>query len=152
MTKSSSLFLFMCAAAIFLGAWSVVMADPLSDKLEEPELLAVLSGATLYGRYEDGRPDWAEQTAATGQLYDVTDEWREVGSWTIIADMACYKYFDTGRVSCFDVYREGDEYLFYSPGTDHLVAPNHTGRWPRIDVSSAHFMAAHDRPKTRFAG
>ena len=90
--------------------------------LSEPDILYLLSGSTLYGEYTDGRPPWAEQTAATGQLFDVTDEWREVGSWTVIADMACYRYVDAGGLSCFDVYEAAGVYYFYTPGTDQLIA------------------------------
>lgn|GEM_PF-3241804 len=90
--------------------------------LSEQEVLNLLSGATLYGKYTDDRPDWAEQTAVTGQLFDVADDWKEVGSWTTIAGMACYRYVDGGNLSCFDVYELDSVYYFYSPGTDNLVA------------------------------
>lgn len=90
--------------------------------LGEQEVLNLLSGATLYGKYTDGREDWAEQTAVTGQLFDVADEWKEVGSWTTIADMACYRYVDGGNLSCFDVYEAEGVYYFFTPGTENLVA------------------------------
>lgn len=117
------------AVCLIIAALLLVMApDAWSDDelelrmLEEQEVLDLLSGATLYGKYTDGRPDWAEQTAATGQLFDAADEWREVGSWTTIADMACYKYIENGDMSCFDVYEKDGVYYFFSPGTDRLIA------------------------------
>lgn len=117
------------AKLIVLCVFSMIPAVAVADQgidgqraLQEQEVLNLLSGATLYGKYADGRPDWAEQTAVTGQLFDVADGWKEVGSWTTIADMACYRYVEGTSLSCFDVYESEGIYYFYSPGTDQLVA------------------------------
>jgi len=95
-------------------------------RLDETAIVDLLSGSTLYGKYLDGRPDWAEQTAVTGQLFDVARDWLEVGQWSTYGDAVCYSYFlPTGALapgtSCFDVYEFEDDYYFYSVGTDFLV-------------------------------
>ena len=110
---------------VITAAPQLAVAEPEAEGLRflsEQEVLNLLSGATLYGKYTDGRLDWAEQTAVTGQLFDVADDWREVGSWTMIADMVCYRYVGEGNLSCFDVYESDAIYYFYTSGTENLVA------------------------------
>jgi len=92
------------------------------QKLSREEIVELLSGATLYGVYTDGRPDWAEQTAVTGELYDATDEWHDVGRWGTSGDLACYTYWRTMYQYCFDVYENDGQFYFYIPGTDELIA------------------------------
>jgi len=91
-------------------------------KLDQEEIVELLSGATLYGVYLDGRPDWAEQSTVTGELYDAADKWREVGRWGTSGDVACYTYWAAMRQYCFDVYEQDGQFYFYVPGTDTLVA------------------------------
>jgi hypothetical protein len=95
---------------------------PGGKKLTEDEINHLLYGATLYGKYTDGRPDWSEQSAVTGQLYDGGNDWEEVGRWGLLGDMACYQYYNTGLQHCFEVYEFNEQFFFYSPGTDHLIA------------------------------
>lgn len=106
------------------------------QRLSEAALLDLLSGSTLYGTYTDERPDWAEQTAVTGQVFDVARDWLEVGQWATADDVVCYSYFlPSGGLapgtSCFDVYEYGGDYYFYSTGTDYLV-----GYTTRVDRPS----------------
>ena len=114
------------------GASAVAQGIENQTRLIEQEILNLLSGATLYGEYTDGRPGWAEQTAVTGQLFDGADDWKEVGRWTVIADMACYQYEDKADLSCFDVFEAGGVYYFYAPGTERLVA--YTTRIDRLPM------------------
>ena len=112
------------AALLSCLAAGVALAqdNPIGKRLSEEELNHLLYGSTLYGKYVDGRPDWAEQTAVTGQLYDAADNWKEVGQWGMVGDAACYQYYNTGLRHCFDVYEADGRFYFYSAGTDYLVA------------------------------
>ena len=113
----------LCAIICFVsGQFALAQSIESQTRLIEQEILNLLSGATLYGEYTDDRPGWAEQTAVTGQLFDGADNWKEVGRWTVIADMACYQYEEDAGLSCFDVYEVEEVYYFYAPGTDRLVA------------------------------
>lgn len=101
--------------------------DALSGhKLSIAEILDLLSGATLYGKYVDGRPDWKEHSSVTGQLFDVQREWLEVGQWNAYEDFVCYSYAVPSDgmgpgLSCFDVYEYKGDFYFYSMGSDYLV-------------------------------
>lgn len=111
-----------CLAILFVASMASANAGTVGQRLSQDEITHLLYGATLYGEYVDGRPDWAEQTAVTGQLYDVLKDWEEVGRWSVVSGMACYQYFETGTVPCFDVTLYEERYYFYSAGSDELVA------------------------------
>jgi len=111
-----SLILFAMASTVSAHAETV------GQRLSPEEITELLYGATLYGEYVDGRPDWAEQTAVTGQLYDVMKDWKEVGRWSVVEGKACYQYLNNGRIPCFDVTFYDKRYYFYLSGTDELVA------------------------------
>lgn len=100
----------------------VAKAEVEQRRLTGDEIVAIFSGATLFGKYTNGRPDWAEESAVTGQLYDVDLNWQIVGTWGTIDDLICYTYWTTGLQHCFDVYQEGGQLFFYEPGTDELIA------------------------------
>ncbi len=96
--------------------------DSKGRQLIEEEVVELFSGTVMFGKYTDGRPDWKEQTSANGTLLDAADEWSEVGTWTVIADMVCYRYWDHADTHCFDVFERENAFYFYLPGTDILVA------------------------------
>ncbi len=124
--RLAAITLVLCAVlapAAGYGAEPPPAAEsPVGTRLTEEDVTYLLYGSTLYGIYVDGRPDWAEQTAVTGQLYDVTDDWAEVGTWNVIDGMACYYYWRSSGLFCFDVYEWQGQYYFYVAGSTRLVA------------------------------
>ncbi len=91
-------------------------------QLLEEEVLDLFSGTVMFGKYTDGRPDWKEQTSVNGELLDVEQEWVVVGTWTVVSDMVCYRYWEPPGTHCFDVFERDETYYFYLPGTDKLIA------------------------------
>ena len=107
-------------AVLCLTMFAIAKAE--ERRLTRDEIVTIFSGAALFGKYTDERPDWAEETAVTGQLYDVNLNSKIVGTWGTINDTVCYTYWETALQYCFDVYEEDGQLFFYGPGTDELIA------------------------------
>ena len=101
---------------------AAAQSGPEGIRLRKDDIARLFAGASLYGEYTEGRPDWAEETAVTGELYDAAENWNEVGRWGTSGDYVCYTYWHNMSQYCFEVYEVDGQLFFYTPGTDQLIA------------------------------
>ena len=76
--------------------------------MTEPGLRAVFSGATIEGKYADGR-EFREQYRPDGRLKYKEARLKEpwTGHWSIVNDLFCTIYDGSGTGGCFRVHRVG---------------------------------------------
>ena len=92
----------------------------IGTRLSGEEIRRALSGRVLNGCYGNGER-FAERLSENGRFYDVNDNDRELGTWSVKNDALCFDYPQQGE-SCFPVSREGNDLFFYAQDFSGIVA------------------------------
>lgn len=74
--------------------------------MADDDLTAAFSGATISGRYADGRT-FVESYTADGKLRYEEGERRWQGHWSVVSGLFCTIYRQSGTGGCFRVHRIG---------------------------------------------
>jgi len=140
-----SLLLRLLAVVLILGAAGLAQAQTERKgsadtgpgyRLSGAQILKILPGATLHGRYSEaaGGGTWIEHYTPEGDVYLIQPEGRLFGRWRVVSDTVCYTYdLDPNGEFCMAVHVHGEQLDFVvaqGPQTGQMVAYTTAIEWP----------------------